>query len=207
MVLLFLSHMVPKRCCMDAVPGFKSQCQSFSAPPFPTPPTIGHSCQHSHIFPALLGCHSKSRQAWTHSVESIISKLLHSLCNQGELPPSYIMGWSHSHPPGSAPGSHPHWHGYLTYLWNQLKVIDMLNELSRGYLQNCCYSKQLSMAPFHVSHPPAQTCGGENTLYIYFLIFPGHWVLDPITNPYLGPPTLVAPCYTSTFVHVQRPCI
>ena len=64
----------------------------------------------------------------------------------------------------------------------------MLNDGSRGYLQNCCYVKQLSMALLHVSHPPAQTCGGEDILYIYtFLIFPGHRVLDPIINPYLGP--------------------
>ena len=144
--------------------------------------TIGHSFHHSRIFPALLGCHSKSGQVWPCGMESIISKLLCRLCNQGELPPSYIMGWSHSHPPGSK-----HGHSYLTYLWNQLKVIDMLNDHSRGYLQNCCYSKQFSMALLLVSHPPAQTCGGEDILYIYFfLIFPGHRVLDPVTNSYLG---------------------
>ena len=57
----------------------------------------------------------------------------------------------------------------------------MLNDSSSGYLQNCCYSKQLSMALLHASHPPAQTCGGEDILYIYFfLIFPGHRILDPI---------------------------
>ena len=65
----------------------------------------------------------------------------------------------------------------------------MLNDHSRGYLQNCCYSEQLSMALFHVSHPPAQTCGGKDILYKYFfLIFLGHRVLDPITNPYVVPP-------------------
>ena len=50
------------------------------------------------------------------------------------------------------------------------------------------------MALLHVSHPPAQTCGGEDILYIFFLIFPGHKVLHPITNPCWGPP-LAAPCY------------
>ena len=90
--LLCPSCMVPKRCCMAAVPGFKSQHQSSSVQPFPTPPTIGHSCQHSHIFPALLDCCSKSRQVWPCGVEPTISKLLHRLCNQGELPPSYITG-------------------------------------------------------------------------------------------------------------------
>ena len=99
-----------KRRPMAAVPGFKSQCQSPSAAPFPTPPTIGHSCQHSRIFPALPGCHSKSRQAWPHGVEPIISKLSCRHCNQGELPPSYMLGRSHSHPPGSK-----HGHRYLTH--------------------------------------------------------------------------------------------
>ena len=45
---------------LTATPGFKSQRQSSSAAPFPTPPTIGYTCQHSHILPALLGFHSKS---------------------------------------------------------------------------------------------------------------------------------------------------
>ena len=41
---------------MAAGPGFKSLCQSSFAAPFPTPPTISYSCQHSRILPALLGC-------------------------------------------------------------------------------------------------------------------------------------------------------
>ena len=62
-------RVVPKRMCgpqkrpqMAAMPGFKSQCQSSSAAPFPTSPTIGHSCQHSG-------------QVWPCGVEPIISKL------------------------------------------------------------------------------------------------------------------------------------
>ena len=47
---------------MAAVPGFKSQHQSSSAAPFPAPPTIGHSCQHS-------------QQVWPCGVEPFISKL------------------------------------------------------------------------------------------------------------------------------------
>ena len=35
---------------MAAVPGFKSQLQSSSAAPFPTPPTISYTCQHSLSF-------------------------------------------------------------------------------------------------------------------------------------------------------------
>ena len=97
------SRMVPKRCRMAAMPGFKSQRQSSSATPFLSPLTIVHSCQHFHIFPALLGCHSKP-------MEPIISKLSHRHYNQGELPPSSILGGSHSCPPGSK-----HGHSYLTY--------------------------------------------------------------------------------------------
>ena len=95
---------------MAAMPWFKSQCQSSSAALFPTPPTIGYTCQHSHIFPAFLGCHSKSGQAWPYDVEPIISKLSLRCCNQGELLPSCILGRSHSQSPGSEQG-----HSYLTY--------------------------------------------------------------------------------------------
>ena len=48
------------------------------------------------------------------------------------------------------------------------------------------------MALLHVSLSPAQTCGGEDILYIYiFLIFPGHsefWIplQIPIWGPHLG---------------------
>ena len=96
---------------MAAAPGFKSQCQSFSAAPFPTHPTISYTCQHSPFSPALLGCHNKSGQAWPHGMEPIFSKLSRRCCNQGELPPSYILGGSHPHLPGSKQG-----HSCLTYL-------------------------------------------------------------------------------------------
>ena len=62
------------------------------------------------ILQAILGCHSKSEQVWPHGMEPIISKLSCRRCNQGELLPSYILGGSHSHPPGSK-----HSHSYLTY--------------------------------------------------------------------------------------------
>ena len=110
MVLLCPSRVVPKRRCMAAAPGFKSQRQSSSAAPFPTPPTIGPSCQPSRILPAFLGCHSKSGQVWPCGVEPIISKLFRRIRNQGELPPSYILGGSHSQLPGSK-----HGHSHLTY--------------------------------------------------------------------------------------------
>ena len=50
---LLQSGVVPPS--MDALPGFKCQRQSSSVDPFPTPPTISYTCQHSHIFPAFLG--------------------------------------------------------------------------------------------------------------------------------------------------------
>ena len=99
---------------MAAAPGIKSPHQSSSTAPFLIPPTISYTCQHSPILPALLDCHSKSRQAWHCGVEPIIFKLSRRCCNQGELSPSYILGWSHSHPSGSK-----HGHSYLTYPWNQ----------------------------------------------------------------------------------------
>ena len=94
-----------------AMPRFKSQCQFSSAAPFPTPPTISYTCQHPRILPALLGRHSKSGQVWPHGMEPIISKLSPRPCNQGQLPPSYILGGSHSQLPGSK-----HAHSCLTYL-------------------------------------------------------------------------------------------
>ena len=83
---------------MADAPGFKSQCQSSSAAPFLTPPTITYTSQHSCILPALLGCHSKSGQVWPHGMEPIFSKLSCRHCHQGELLPSSILGGSHSHP-------------------------------------------------------------------------------------------------------------
>ena len=96
---------------MAAGPKFKSQRPSSFAAPFLTPPTVSYTCQHPCILPALLGCHSNSGQVWPHGMEPIISKLSHRCCNLGELPPSYILGGIHSHPPGSK-----HGHSYLTYL-------------------------------------------------------------------------------------------
>ena len=126
--LLHLAFQLPKRCgkgslkavlfpqnCMvrthmGTAPGFKSQQESSSVAPTPTPPTITYTCQHSHIFPAFLGCHSMSGQAWPHGMEPTISKLSCRHCNQGEWPPNYVLSQSHSHLPCSK-----HGHSYLTY--------------------------------------------------------------------------------------------
>ena len=94
---------------MAAAPGFKSQCPSSFAASYLTPLTVSYTCQPSRILPALLGCHSKSGQVCPHGMEPIFSKLSCRCCNQGELLPSYILGGSHSHPPGSQ-----HGHSYLT---------------------------------------------------------------------------------------------
>ena len=112
---------------MAATPRFKSQSPSSFTTPFLIPPTVSYTCQHPRILSALLGCHFKSRQVWPHGMEPIISKLSRRPCNQGELLPSPILGGICFHPPGSK-----HGHSYLTYLQNQLKVIDMLNDHARG---------------------------------------------------------------------------
>ena len=54
-VLLCPNRVFPKRGRMAAEPEFKSQHQSSSAAPFPTPPTIGCSCQHSIGSPGRCG--------------------------------------------------------------------------------------------------------------------------------------------------------
>ena len=71
--------------------GFKSPRQSSSAAPFPTPPTVGYTGLHSYILPALLGCHSKSRQAWPHGMEPIISTLSRRPCTRGSYFP--VPSW------------------------------------------------------------------------------------------------------------------
>ena len=44
------------------------------------------------------------------------------------------------------------------------------------------------MALLHVCLPPAQACGGEYILYIFFLIFPGHLEFcTPLQTPVWGP--------------------
>ena len=73
----------------------------------------------------------------------------------------------------------------------------MLNDCSRGYLQNCCYAKQLSVALFHVSHPPAQTCWGEDILYIYIFSNISQTLSSgPHYKSLFAPRPLAAPCYT-----------
>ena len=148
---------------MAAVPGFKSSCQSSSAAPFQNPPKISYTFQHPCILPAywaaIVSLGRCGPMVWSQS--SLSAQV--TVTGWGELPPSYILGGSRFHPPGSK-----HGHSYLTYLCNQLKVIDMLNDHARGYLQSCCCTKQLLMALLHVSHPPAQTGGGEGILYLIF---------------------------------------
>ena len=95
---------------MAAEPGVKSQLQSSSAAPFPTPPTISYTCQHSHILLALLGCYSKSGQVWPHGVEPIFSKLSLRYCNQGGVAFQLHLGWKSLPSPWLKAN-----HSYLTY--------------------------------------------------------------------------------------------
>ena len=57
-----------------ATPGFKSQCQSSSAAPFPTPPTISYTCQHSLFFQlywaAIVSLGRCGPKAWSQSSPS-----------------------------------------------------------------------------------------------------------------------------------------
>ena len=185
---------IPHVCCA----WFKSQHQSSCDVPFPTPPTISHSCQHFHIFLALLGCQSNSGQVRPCGEEPIISKLLRRHCNQGELPPSYILGWSYSHPPGS----------------KQATVFNISMKPIKGYryvkLPSWRVSAQLLLFKTTLNGPapwvPSPSSGvGVRTSYIYFffLIFPGHWVLYPITNPYLGSPS-ASPCYVISKYYLKH---
>ena len=86
-------------------------------------------------------------------------KLSHRCYNQGELLPSYILGGSHSHLPGSK-----HGHSYLTHPWNWLKVIDMLNDHARGVTM----LNDSSQWPCSVCPIPQLRLVGERTSYMYF---------------------------------------
>ena len=150
---------------MAAAPGFKSQHQSSSASPFLTPPTVSYTCQHSSIFLGFLGCYSKSGQVWPHGVEPIIPKLSHRCCNQRELPPSSILGWSHSHLPGS-----------------KLFNISMKPVKSYRYIKWPCqrlpsklllYKTALNGPAPCVPSPSSDLWGWGQPIYI-FLVFPGH---------------------------------
>ena len=140
------------------------------------------------ILPALLGCHSKSGQVWPHGVETIFSKLSCRHCNQGELLSGYIWGGSHWHVPDWKQG-----HSYFTYLWNQLKVIDVLNDRAEVSCTAVAIQKSSDGPAPCVPFPSSGLWGWGHPIYI-FLIFPGYlefWT--PITNPYLGPSSCLHP--------------
>ena len=61
-----------------------------------------------------------------------------------------------------------------------------------------CYAEQLSIAQLHLSHPPLQTCGGEDILYIYFNI---SWALSygPHYKSLSGGP-MATPCINDWIV-------
>ena len=70
----------------------------------------------------------------------------------------------------------------------------MLNDCSRGYLQNCCYAKQFSMALLHAFHPQAQTCGGEDILCMYFPNISWTPSSGPHYKSLFGPHPPATPC-------------
>ena len=165
---------------MAATPGFKSQHHSSSAAPFLTPPTISYTCQHSCIIPALLGCHSKSGQVWPCGMEPIISKLSCRHCNQGELPPSYILGGSHFHPPGSKlfniSMKPVKGYGYVKWPCQRLAALLLLYKTALNGPAPCVLFPKLRLV-------------GMRTPYIFFSNFPGHlefWT--PLEIPIWGRP-------------------
>ena len=107
--------------------GFKFQRQSSSAAPFPTPPTISYTCQHSPFFQrywaAIVSLGRCGPMEWNQSSPSShAGTVTRGSCFQ-------VLSWvevTPIHPPGSK-----HDQSYLTYLWSQLKVIDMLNNHER----------------------------------------------------------------------------
>ena len=115
---------------MAVAPGFKSQHQSSSIAPFPTLPTISYTASIPVLFQlywaAILSPGRCGPMAWSQFSPSSRASAVTGL-GGGALPPGYILDGSHFHPSSSK-----HGHSYLTYPWNQLKVIDMLNDHSRG---------------------------------------------------------------------------
>ena len=66
------------------------------------------------------------------------------------------------------------------------------------------------MALLHVSHPPnSDLWGWVHPIYIFSNISWTPWVLDPIINPYLGPPSWLHPviqsCPQNSFSHLKIP--
>ena len=94
-----------------AMPGFKSQRQSSSAAPFPTPPTISYTCQHSLFsecywaaIVSLGRCGPVARSQSSPSCHA--GPVTRGVASQSHL------GWESLPPPGSKHGHS----SYLTYL-------------------------------------------------------------------------------------------
>ena len=107
---------------------------TFSWPTSKSPVTLFFPCKVSPVFfqtakrelrIAATSCFPASQAAWQRDPQSHVgapfscqscvvlplsTKLSCRLCTQGELPPSYLLGGSHSYLPGSK-----HCHSYLTY--------------------------------------------------------------------------------------------
>ena len=128
-----------------------------------------------------------------------LQALMQALCKQGELPPIYFMGWSHSYLPGSK-----HSHNYLTYPWNQLSYRyvkwPFLSLVTKPLL---CKTALNGLVPC-VPSPSSDLWGWGHHIHmcicILYFIFPGH--PDTLSSGFhykslFGDP-LAAPCYTRT---------
>ena len=167
---------------MAATPGFKSQGQSSSASPFLTPPAVSYTCQHSYVSLTFPGCHSKSQPAWPRGMEPVISKLSYRHCNQGELPPSYVMRWK------SLPSP---W----LKVWPQPLNISMKAVKSYRYVTWPCLRLVAKLLLCKTALNGPAPCVPSSDLWRWghpiFLIFLGHpefWTLLQI--PLWGPPWL-----------------
>ena len=164
---------------MAATPGFKSQHQTSSAAPFPTPPTIGYTCQHSLIFPALLDCHDS--MVWGQSSASFSAGAVPRgsclpVASWVELLPSpWLKAWPQLCNISMKPGK-----GYRYVKWPCPRLAAKLL-LFKTTLNG--------LAPCHSS----DLLGWGHPVYYFFLVFPGHRVLDPITNPHLESPPWLQP--------------
>ena len=112
---------------MAASPWFKSHHQSSSAAPFPTPPTISYTCQHTLFFKlywaAIVSPGRCGPMAWSQSSPSSHAGPV----TRGSCLP--VTSWVEITPipPPTKPG-----HSYLTHPLNQLEVVDMVNDHARG---------------------------------------------------------------------------
>ena len=185
---------------MAAVPGFKSHRQSSSAAPFPTPPTISYTCQHSQVFQLY----------WAARV---------SLGRCGPLARSQSSPSSHAGPVtrGVASQLHLGWKPLPSpYLKAGPQLVNISMKLVKGYrfvkwpcqrlaAKLLLYKTALNGPAPRVPSPSSGLWGWGHPIYI-FLIFPGHlefWT--PLHIPIWGPPLGCTLLQYPMWIHAKLP--